>query len=170
MKLKLLVKRAKKGDREALVELIMLEKDDYYRLSLSYMKNEDDAMDCLQDMIVKVYDNIGFLRKSSSFYSWSKTILVNICKDSLKNQKRLVSIEKLEEQGWEDDMGEALRVEEILARLGPIYREVIYLKYILDYDYRSIGELLGIPLGTVKSRIHNGMEKLRVEMEVNGDE
>lgn len=170
MKLRLLVKRSKKGDRGALVELIMLEKDAYYRLSLSYMKNEDDAMDCLQDMIVKIYDNIGSLRESSSFYSWSKTILVNICKDSLKNQKKIVSIEKIEEQGWEEDMGEDLRLEEILARLDGIYREVIYLKYILDYDYRSIGELLEIPLGTVKSRIHNGMEKLRVEMEVDGDE
>lgn len=59
MKLVKQVKKAKKGDKEALLQLIMAEKDAYYRLAYSYMKNEADAMDALEDMIVKLYEQIG---------------------------------------------------------------------------------------------------------------
>ncbi|WP_332455180.1 RNA polymerase sigma factor [Paenibacillus crassostreae] len=87
------VKRAKKGDKEALLQLIMAEKEAYYKLAFTYMGNEHDAMDAMEDMIVRLYDKIEQLKKEESFYSWSKTILVNCCKSLLRKQKKLVLIE-----------------------------------------------------------------------------
>lgn len=72
-----LVKQAKKGNKEALLQLINEQQDDYYRLALTYMGNSDDAMDALEDMIVSLYQHIAQLKKNEAFYSWSKTILVN---------------------------------------------------------------------------------------------
>lgn len=155
-----LIKKAKKGDKDALLKLIMKEKDDFYRLSYSYMKNEVDAMNSLQDMIVKVYENIDKLKDNSKFYSWSKTILVNICKDSLAKNKKIISIDNYREFGFDEDKDSKLLVEELLNKIEDIYSEVIRLRYLLDYDYEKISEILNIPLGTVKSRLHNGMSKL----------
>lgn len=157
---KILIKKAKKGNKEALLKLIMNEKDDFYRLSYSYMKNEADAMNSLQDMIVKVYENIGNLKDDSKFYSWSKTILVNICKDSLEKKKKIIPMESYIEESFQEDKDSKILVEELLNKIDIIYSEVIKLRYILDYDYEKISEILSIPIGTVKSRLHNGMKKL----------
>lgn len=167
MEEKFLIKKAKRGDKEALIELIMSQKSDYYKLAYVYMKNKDDSLDAMQDMIVILYENIGSLKKDEAFYSWSKTILVNLCKKSLKDKNKVLSIETLKEQVYEDDEGldDRLLLEKYLSSLKPIYEEVIRLKYILDLDYASIAKLLKIPLGTVKSRINTGMKTLRVSME-----
>ena len=69
-----LVRQAKKGNKDALLQLIMADQDAYYRLAYSYMGNEHDAMDAMEDMIVTLYEKIGQLLNGESFYSWSKTI------------------------------------------------------------------------------------------------
>ncbi len=80
------VKKARNGDKEALLSLIMKEKDNYYKLAYIYMKNEHDALDILQEMIIVLYKEIPKLRKLNSFYSWSKKILVNLCKKELSKK------------------------------------------------------------------------------------
>src|SRR5690625_3917300 len=89
-----LVKRAKKGDKEALLQLILLHQDDYYRLAWSYMKNKNDALDAMEDMIVKLYENIHTLKKLDSFSSWSKKILINCCYTMYNKRKRTVLLER----------------------------------------------------------------------------
>ncbi|HHX59685.1 MAG TPA: sigma-70 family RNA polymerase sigma factor [Epulopiscium sp.] len=164
---KLLIKKAKRGDKEALLSLVMNQNTDYYKLAYSYMKNKDDTLDAMQDMIVILYEKIYTLKKSKAFYSWSKTILVNCCKKILRNQKKLVSIDDIKDASYEMNMGfeEKLVLESYLAKLNPIHEEVIRLKYILDLDYNAIANLLEIPLGTVKSRMHTAMTALKKDME-----
>lgn len=90
----ILVKKAKKGNKKALVRLIVNRQDDFYGLAYSYMKNEEDAMNMVQDMVIKLYENISKLRDNKSFYTYSKTILVNLCKDELKLKSRLIPVEE----------------------------------------------------------------------------
>lgn len=66
-----MVQKAKQGDREALLQLIMQQKEDYYKLAYVYMKDPEDALDAMEDMIVILYQNIHRLRKEASFYSLS---------------------------------------------------------------------------------------------------
>lgn len=160
----LLVMRARAGNRRALVKLIMKRKEEFYRLSYSYMKNEDDAMNMLQDLVIRLYEKLDRLKNPASFYSYSKTILVNLCKDELARREKLILLEDLEELGdqaghYEDE--NSLLVEEILAGLDERQRQVIHLKYILGYDNASIARILDIPLGTVKSRAYYGLLKLK---------
>lgn len=170
MNTKKLVRRAKKGNKDDLLKLIMNEKDDYYRLAYSYMKNEDDAMNCLQDMIIKLYEKIDMLKDDGSFYTWSKTILVNICKDELKRSKKIIPMEdyQLIDEGIEDNTESDMEVDELLSKIEPIYSELIRFKHILGYDYKTISEIFDIPIGTVKSRIHNGLKKLELVLEEDG--
>lgn len=160
-----LVKKAMQGDKDALVQLIMAEKQSYYKLAYVYMKNSEDAMDAMEDMILILYENISQLKSESSFYSWSKTILVNCCKNSLKKKSKIVFLETLQEEKLHypvEEKDEQLRLEKHLGELNVKQQEAIRLRYFMDMDYQSIAELLKIPLGTVKSRISVGISKLKV--------
>lgn len=159
----IMVKKAKQGDRETLLQLIMQQKEDYYKLAYVYMKNPEDALDAMEDMIVILYENIHRLRKEGSFYSWSKTILVNCCKNLLRKNKRLVSLDTIGEQINESPFGEKeaqIVLEQHLSRLSEKQQEAIKLRYYLDLDYQSIADILKIPVGTVKSRISIGLQIL----------
>ncbi len=167
METEALVKKAKKGNKEALVQLIMTQKQDYYKLAYVYMRNPEDAMDAMEDMIVILYENIGRLKNENSFYSWSKTILVNCCKNSLKKKNKVIFLDMIHEEYQDNPMeqkDEQLRLDKHLQELNIKQREVIKLRYFMDMDYQSIAELLKIPIGTVKSRISIGLKKLKVVM------
>ena len=105
---KQLLKAARAGDKEALIKLIMLQKEAYYKLAYVYMKNKEDALDAMQDMIVSVYENIYQLRDEKAFYSWSKTILVNCCKGILKARNRIAA------KKWRDRKDDSMHDLEII--------------------------------------------------------
>ena len=159
-----LIKKAKKGDKEALLSLIMLQKSDYYKLAFVYMKNEEDTLDVLQDMILILYDNIKKLKKDEAFYSWSKTILVNSCKAKLRKDSNILLQDQVEDHRLLedfDDPEDRIVLDKYISRLSLKHQEVIKLRYYLDYDYESISQVLKIPLGTVKSRLNAGISKLK---------
>lgn len=170
-----LVKKAKKGNKEALLQLIFEQQDDYYRLALTYMGNPHDAMDAMEDMIVSLYQNLAQLKKNEAFYSWSKTILVNRCKQLLKKQKKLVLMEEwdgigttlssqLLEQNCFQQSEQRMDIQALLLKVNAEQKEAIELKYFHDLDYATIAAITQVSLGTVKSRIHNGMKKMREQV------
>lgn len=174
------VKKAKKGDNEALLQLILAEKNAYYRLAYSYMRHEADALDVLEEMILKLYERIGQLKKEESFYTWSKTILVNQCKRSLKRNNKVIPLgDQLEvNKGHINSTGisdyhqveEQMDLQALLTHLNVDQREAIQLKYFHDLDYGSIAAMTRVSTGTVKSRIFQGIKKLRTLYGRNVDE
>jgi RNA polymerase sigma factor (sigma-70 family) len=158
-----LVKKAKKGDKDALLELILAQKQDYYKLAYLYLQNKEDALDAMEEMIIIVYERIYHLRKESAFYSWSKTILVNCCKRILKNKRKIISLDMIEEQVARCEFQQKedqILLERCLSQLSEKRQEVIRLRYFLDLDYETISRILKIPLGTIKSRIFNALKKM----------
>ncbi|GIP33412.1 sigma-70 family RNA polymerase sigma factor [Paenibacillus sp. J2TS4] len=167
-----LAKKAKKGNKEALLQLIMAEKDVYYRLAFTYTGNTHDAMDAMEEMIVRVYESIDQLRNVEAFYSWSKTILVNCCRTLLHKQNKLVLLED-----WNCAEGsipghaltsdpyirsdQQMDIRQLLLHLNEHQKEAIQLKYFHDLDYQTIADMTQVPLGTVKSRVFQGLKKLR---------
>jgi len=170
---KLLIKKAQNGDKEALLQLVMTKQADYYKLAYLYMRNKEDALDALQDMIIILYQNISRLRNPESFYSWSKTILVNCCKNKLRHRKKTTSLDQAAEEfveGVYNESEDRIVLEKHLSGLSEIHQEVIRLRCFLDMDYQTISEILKIPVGTVKSRLNIGMKKLKDSFggEING--
>jgi RNA polymerase sigma-70 factor (ECF subfamily) len=158
------VKKAKEGDKKVLVQLIMLNKQDYYKIAYVFMKNSEDAMDVMEDMIVILYENIHKLRDEKAFDSWSKIILVNCCKNTLRKKKKIVLLKNMKEEIYEEDFHSkenGIILEEHLFKLNEKHREVIKLRYYLDMDYKTIASIVKVPVGTVKSRISNGLKKLK---------
>lgn len=175
-----LVKKAKKGNQEALLQLIMAKKDELYRLSYSYMGNSYDAMDAMEEMIVKLYENINQLKKEEAFYSWCKTILVNSCKAILRKKKKVVLVEDWNEHIEIENKAattnpyqiqeQRFDIQQQLNELNPHQAEAISLKYIHDLDYQTISEITKVSIGTVKSRVFQGLKRLKHQMGGNGDE
>lgn len=167
-----LVKKAKRGNKEALLQLIMAEKDDYYRLALTYTGNAHDAMDVMEEMIVKVYEKIGQLKKEEAFYSWSKTILVNSCKSYLLKRNKLVLLDdwnatnekELNHASISDpyrSSDQQMDIQAMLLHVNEHQKEAIQLKYFHDFDYQTIAEMTNVSIGTVKSRVFQGLKILR---------
>ena len=161
-----LVKRARKGDKDALLQLIMKRQDDYYRIAWSYTKNKDDALDAMEDMIVQLYENIHTLKKLDAFSSWSKKILINCCHALYRKRKEAIYVEQeyLEavpdmKQSFEQKDAQ-LDIEQLLASISSAQAEVIRLRFIHDLDLETIAEIEGVSIGTVKSRIFYGLKKL----------
>lgn len=167
-----LVKKVKRGNKEALLQLIMAEKDDYYRLALTYTGNAHDAMDVMEEMIVKLYEKIDQLKKEEAFYSWSKTILVNSCKGLILKRNKLVLLDDwnatYEKELDHDSISDPYRssdqqidIQAMLLHVNEHQKEAIQLKYFHDFDYQTIAEMTNVPIGTVKSRIFQGLKTLR---------
>lgn len=159
-----LVRQARNGDKEALIQLVMSQKNEYYRLAYTYTGNREDSLDALQDMIVILFNNIRKLKDTNAFYSWSKTILVNRCRAMLRKSGRVIHLGDYKEEVYCENYATREDRHDILICLNKIndhQREAIKLKYFIDMDYETIARITGVPVGTVKSRIFNGLARLK---------
>lgn len=149
--------------REAFISYICEHRNDYYRLAYSFMGQEADAMDAISQMTIVVLEKHQTLREQAAFPAWSKKILANICRDKLKEKKRTQPLELPIELAYEDARAveDDLVVRKALGQLPEKYKEVLVMRYFLGYNYQDIAQSLGLPDGTVKSRINRGMAALK---------
>jgi len=162
-----LVAAAKKGNKTALLDLIMEREREFFGLSFVYMRNEQDAADALQDMIVILYTRIHTLKKDEAFYSWAKQILVRCCLTKLRVNKRWLFIPEGHEELFEEHPETGLDLLNAVHSLPDAQRDVILLYYYNDKTFEEISKILNCPVGTVKSRLHQALKKLKGRL---GDE
>lgn len=156
----LLVKRAQKQDMDAFVHLIEKNKTDLYKVAISYLGNEEDVADAMQDTILSAYEHIHELRNPSFFKTWITRILINHCNDFLRQKKRYTvsdEIMRIVDTVPEDD-------REFYALIGELpedYRMIFLLYYGEEFRTSEIAQILNVNENTVKSRLRRGREKLR---------
>lgn len=141
-----------------------------FRIAWSYMGNLQDVEDVVQDAIGMAWAKRNTLRDESQFGAWISRILANRCKNVLRKRK-LMSFFPLEEDSVTVDPPVIeTPVEEALNSLAPELRLVMSLHYYDGYTIRQISELLGIPMGTIQTRLMRARNKLKeilsVEWEV----
>lgn len=156
---KRLVNRIKKGELEYLLTWVNDRKDKLYKISWSYVYSHDDIEDIFQNTIIKVYENINSLKEIRYFETWFIRILINECKQNLRNRKREVLQENIQYSDFHTD---DYNFFQEIDSLDDKYKEVIILKYISGYSQDEISKILNIPIGTVKSRIYRGLRDLRI--------
>lgn len=162
----LLIKRAQKDDTDAFIQLIEENKIALYKVAKSYLKNEEDIADVMQDTILSAYEHIKELKALSYFKTWLTRILINRCTDLVRQQKRLVSIEEAEEPTGtlvESDYG----FYELLNELPENDRILFLLYYGEGFNIREIAEILEWNENTVKSRLQRGRKKLERVLSVS---
>ena len=155
-----LVKKAQRGDADAFVELIEQHKQGLYKVAKSYLRCEADIADVMSETVLSAYEHIGELRTAAYFKTWITRILINHCKDLLKSQQRMITVEELPEaaEAKEEDADRAFM--ELIRELPKEYRMIFLLYYGEGFKTREIAQILDMSENTVKSRLKRGRAKL----------
>ena len=180
---KKLVERASGGDPAAFNQLMELHERRMYAVALRMCANREDAQDCLQEAMLRVYRAIGSFKGQSTFSTWVYRITMNTCLDELRRKKNRqnTSLDNLLDMGWapadENNVPEqqAIRAETrrrlhaAIRELPEDMRAAVVLRDIQGFSYDEIARMLEINVGTIKSRISRGREKLREKLKENAE-
>lgn len=160
-------KKVSKGDRNVFAKAIGEVKNDAYRVAYCYMRDENDAMDCVCNAIEKAFINSRRLKEPRYFKTWFIRIVINECKTMLKKKKRILSLsDAICAEDYESDQLDIMDLRRILSRLPQEDRTLIYMKFYLGYTLDEISEIVNKPPGTVKTRIYGNLKKLRSELQI----
>ncbi|MCR8658872.1 sigma-70 family RNA polymerase sigma factor [Paenibacillus endoradicis] len=158
------------GNEAAFVQLMQQYEHQLYRIAYSYMRNEHDAVEAMQELTYRSYRNIRSIKESQYIRTWLTRILINICHDMLRKQKREIPSDLVVDQHLDHRSDQATEIEilDTLTSLNDEQRELIMMKYIEDRSNVDIAQSLNIPEGTVKSRLHYALRKLRLLFKEEG--
>ena len=179
-----LVESLREGSERAYEELLIRFQQPVYALALRLLDDQSEACDVVQEVFLKVFRNVGSFRGQSTLKTWIYRITVNEAHNSrrwfFRHRRAEVELDKNadESRNWKEiipdhsrspfdaafDSEQHIMIEAALKRINPIFREAVALRDISDLAYEEIAEILGVSLGTVKSRILRGREALREEL------
>jgi RNA polymerase sigma-70 factor (ECF subfamily) len=175
---KALVAKAQKGDMLAFEELVARHRDKIYARAYSMMRNEEEALDLSQEAWVKAWQRLVQFQGESSFATWMTRIVINLCLDQIRRQKRqrTDSIEEMDEEsgGVERQMppvafnpterlerGELrARIDRAMAQLSHEHRTVLVLHEFEEMEYKQIAKVMGCSIGTIMSRLFYARRRL----------
>jgi RNA polymerase sigma-70 factor, ECF subfamily len=176
------IKAIKKGDQNAYAEIVEIYKNKVYQLCYRMLGNRHEAEDAAQEAFIRAYINIDTYNPNMKFSSWLYRIATNLSIDRIRKKKpdfyldaevsgtdgltmysQFASTEASPEDALESlELQET--VQKAILKLPEKYRSVIVLKYIEELSLQEISEILDLPVGTVKTRIHRGREALRKQL------
>ena len=177
-----LVKASQRGVMRAFEELVARHRDKVYARAFSMMRNEEDAVDISQEAWVKGWQRLKQFQGDSSFLTWMTRIVINLCLDALRKQKRqrAESIENLEEEsgGVERQMPVVTtnptaglertelrqRIDKALNQLSYEHRTVLILHEFEELEYKEIAKRMQCSIGTVMSRLFYARRKMAALM------
>lgn len=171
-----------KGDQNAFGEIVELYKDKVFQLCFRMLGNRHEAEDLAQEAFVRAFVNIHSFKINMKFSTWLYRIATNLCIDRLRKKKPDYHLDaevagteglnmysqiasdtlKPEEEVASLELQESIQAE--ITKLPEKYRSVIVLKYIEELSLKEISDILDLPVGTVKTRIHRGREALRKQL------
>ncbi len=173
-----LVRAAQQGDMVAFEELVARHRDKIYARAYSMMRNEEEAIDLSQEAWVKGWQRLKQFQGESSFGTWLTRIVINLCLDQLRKQKRqrTESIEAMSEEsgGVERQMPVVTtnptaglerrelrqRIDLALNQLSHEHRTALVLHEFEDMEYKEIAKTMGCSIGTVMSRLFYARRKM----------
>jgi RNA polymerase sigma-70 factor (ECF subfamily) len=172
------------GDQSAFAELVDRYHGEVYYLALRQLRQREDAEDLAQEAFLRAYRALAQYDPTRPFGAWLYAITARLCIDAHRRRRvRPVSLTRpeegtaAEEREWEipdktegpeaqaERRDEAIRLSVLVDRLPPDYRLAILLRHSQDLSYEEIAAATGVPLGTVKARIHRARNKLRAWIE-----
>lgn len=168
-----LIHRAQTGDTEAFDELMQRYAASVYKVTYSLTRNHADADDLSQETFIRAYRAISRFDEQYQFYTWVRRIAVNLCFNHLKRGKRFrfvplpmadgenESADIADPRSQPADFGLRRDLNQALAKLPADQRAVFVLRVNEELSYSEISQALGIPIGTVMSRLGRAREKLR---------
>ncbi|MEK3936794.1 RNA polymerase sigma factor [Sporosarcina sp. FSL W7-1349] len=149
-----------------LVEQFILEnKASHYRLAYGYVRNKENALDIVQEAILKALQSVDRLEEIRYLKTWFYRILVNTAIDFIRKNKRMTVMEDdvlgihlpTTEMEWAD-----LDLQQAIDELPPVYKTIILLRFFEDLKIEEIADITGDNVNTVKTRLYAALKKLRL--------
>jgi len=167
-----LVEQAQRGDREAFTRLAFELSDRLFAVAHRILRDFDSAGDALQVTLLRIWRDLPTLRDPSLVEAWAYRVLVRACHDELRRLRRQApALHLLAVDGAEDDPAISIADREQLDRafrtLTVEQRAAIVLQYYRDLTMTEIAEVLQVPIGTVRSRLHYAKRALRAAIEAD---
>jgi len=170
------IERARQGDGSAWLALVREHQGPAFRLAYLLLGSADDAEDVTQEAFIRAFRSLDRFDAGRPFRPWLLRIAANLAHNRRRSIGRyLAAVERLfraEPEARTQGAGPALEEQEearllwkAVGRLKPADREVIYLRYFLDLPVEETAGVLGVPPGTVKSRLHRALARLQAVVE-----
>ena len=169
-----LIDQALKGQTEAFGQLVLKYQDRLYNTIFHVVGHAEDARDVVQEAMVQAFLKLESFQRHSAFYTWLYRIAFNAAMTRRRGRRPTVSIDHMRETSHmepvdcEDSPDESLsrkercgRVRRAIAQLEEDFRTVLVLREIDGCCYETIAEILDLPVGTVRSRLHRARLQLR---------
>jgi RNA polymerase sigma-70 factor (ECF subfamily) len=164
-----LVERAMQGDHEAFTELVDVSVDRLYAVAKLILRDGDRAQDAVQEALVSAWRDVRSLRDPDAWDAWLHRLTVWACYRSARKDWRRARVELHVAPDpalarMDDPSGQVAERDRVERRLGTLpidQRAVIVLHFFLDLPLDQAADILGIPIGTAKSRLHRGLGSLR---------
>lgn len=149
----------------SLGQLLHAERERYYRIAYSYVKNEQDALDIVGEAACRALEKLRTLRDAERFLPWMTRIVVNCAIDHLRRSSRLVYMDEALPEPAAPSPGpeaeDSLDLYAALDILPPRERSCVTLRYFEELSYAEIGRIMDEPEPTVRSRVHRALRKMR---------
>ena len=167
-----LVEAARRGDHEAFEVLATSAGDRLYAVARLILRSADLAEDAVQEALVRAWRSLPSLRDPDKFDAWLHRLLVNACAEQGRQlRRRSHEVRELQlEPSISDDTGMVADREQLergFARLKPDHRAVVVLHYYSGFSTAEIAQIVGIPDGTARSRLHYATEAMRAALEAD---
>jgi RNA polymerase sigma-70 factor (ECF subfamily) len=164
-----LVSRAQRGDREAFSVLAGAAVDRLHTLARLILRDADLAQDATQDALVRAWLDLPSLRDVDRFDAWLYRVTIRACSNTRRTTKRWVGrLSVVETEATEldrsSDLADRDELEQALRRLTVAQRTIVVLTFYLGYPVVDVADVLDIPVGTAKSRLHYALEALRAAL------
>ncbi len=171
-----LLRASLEGETAAWGEVVTRYKDAVFGLCLGFLRNRADAEDITHDAFIRAYVNLRRYNLERKFSTWVFTIAANLCRNRLRYRRNHPVVEvDFESEGGADPARTVAHeerqshVREALNSLPYAYRAPLVLRFYNDLSYKEIGDVLAIPEGTVKTRIHRGKAMLKESLDKERD-
>jgi len=169
-----LVERARRGDRQAFAELARASGARLDATARLILRDPDLAQDAVQETLIRAWRSLPGLRDPDAFDHWLHRLVANACLEIMrKRRRRVVEVEltEISEPPAPDASGlvaDRDQLDRVLAHLDPESRAVVVLHLYLDLPLPKVADMLGIPLGTAKSRLHRSLGAMRSAVAIEG--
>ena len=163
-----LIRKAKKGDKDAFCRLMDENVQSMYKIAAAYLKNDEDVADAIQDTILSCYENLKSLKQNRYFKTWMIRILINKCKDMIQKKKLVTYTDQMPETPFHEEEYAAMEWAQVLETLDSKYRLVVLLYYMEGFSDKEIGNILKLKENTVKTKRTRAKQKIKNILEEGG--
>lgn len=152
-------------NKDTFTDKVLEAQSTLYHVSKSILTHEQDCEDAVQGAILKAYNKLDTLKKEQYFKTWLVRILINECYSLKSKEHSQVPYEEYLESEKADDKEDYSELYMAIQNLPERIRITIVLYYVDGYSVEEIKQILGIPTGTVKSRLAKGRKLLKIKLE-----